>query len=438
MNKGQQPNNPEPQRRDYSHLPEIPEDHTLPEEQCQCKTCGLPFAPVAGTEDSTILEIEVQPHRRTIRRHRYRPTCECPEHPGLITAPTAPRVIPNSIFGVSIWVTILLDKYPFYRPTYRLLEDLRTHQLDRVLSSLTDGLKRLLPLFEPLYEAMIDHSRHQTLWHADETRWQVFATTEGKASDRWWLWVFHSQQVVVFVLDPGRAHQVPEEFLGPCEEGIVVSDRYKAYPAIDQVKNGGVVVAFCWAHVRRDFLSFARSYPNQEEWAMGWIGRIGEIYHHNDQRLEALGEGVEQFVVADEQLRDSVAAMARQRDLELSHEDLPSERRKVLQSLCGHWKGLTVLVEHASVPMDNNTAERSIRGPVLGRKNYRGGGSLWSGQLAAMLFSLFQTLCLWKLNPREWLSGYLTACAESGGKPPADPENFLPWNLSEEQFNEGR
>jgi transposase len=34
-----------------------------------------------------------------------------------------------------------------------------------------------------------------------------------------------------------------------------------------------------------------------------------------------------------------------------------------------------------SVPMDNNTAERDARLAVVGRKNFYGSGSLWSGQL---------------------------------------------------------
>ena len=50
-----------------------------------------------------------------------------------------------------------------------------------------------------------------------------------------------------------------------------------------------------------------------------------------------------------------------------------------------------------------------------------------------MLFSLFQTLALWGLNPRVWLTAYLTACAEAGGQAPARLEAWLPWNLSEEQ-----
>ena len=82
--------------------------------------------------------------------------------------------------------------------------------------------------------------------------------------------------------------------------------------------------------------------------------------------------------------------------------------------------------------MDNNTAERSERGPVVGRKNYYGSGSLWSGRLAAMMFPLFQTLCLWGLNPRLWLTAYLEACAQAGGRG-QDVDRFLPWYLSPEQ-----
>ena len=110
---------------------------------------------------------------------------------------------------------------------------------------------------------------------------------------------------------------------------------------------------------------------------------------------------------------------------------LHAARRKVLESLGNHWTGLTVFVEHPQVPMDNNTAERTERGPVVGRKNYYGSGAVWAGRLAAMLFSLLQTLCLWDLNPRSWLTAYLTACAAAGGEVPEDVERFLPWNLSD-------
>ena len=430
--RGQQHGQPGPRRRDHSHLPVVLEDRVIAGDLCCCRNCGRPFAPVSGTEDSTILEIEVQAHRRLVRRHRYRPTCDCGVHPGVLTAPPAPRVIPKSMVGVSIWVTVLLDKYLFYRPTYRLLADLRTHGLDLSLGTLTDGLQRLVPLLEPIYEAMAARSREQPLWHADETRWQVFATLEGKVGYRWYLWAFHAAEVVVFVLAAGRAHEVPEEYLGPDAAGIMVVDRYKAYQAISQVKSGAIVLAFCWAHVRRDFLAVARSWPEQQDWALGWVERIGEIYRLNDVRRAVL-EDAAAFAEADAPLRQAVVALGEQGAAELTQPELHPARRKVLESLGVHWTGLTVFVEHAEVPMDNNTAERSQRGPVVGRKNYYGSGAVWAGRLAAMLFSLLQTLCLWELNPRSWLTAYLTACAEAGGKVPENVERFLPWNLSEQE-----
>ena len=430
--RGQQPGKPGPKRRDYSHLPAVEQVLELPPEQQRCSGCGQSLAPFPGTDDTTVLEIEVRAHRRIYRRRRYRPTCSCGSHPGIVTAAVPGKVIPKSLLGVSVWVTVLLDKFLFYRPTYRLLEDLRTQGLDLSQGTLTDGLQRLLPLFEPLYDHLVEHSQEQMLWHADETRWLVFATCEGKVGYRWYLWVFHAADVVVFVLSPGRSHEVPEEHFGPVEEGILVVDRYAAYPAMAQVKGGKILLAFCWAHVRRDFLTVARSWPDQETWALGWVDRIGALYACNDRRLDAPGPSP-QFAACDQEVRREVAAMAQQRDEELAQPALHPARRKVLESLRQYWSGLTVFVDHPEVPMDNNTAERSERGPVLGRKNYYGSGSVWSGRLAAMLFSLLQTLALWGLNPRTWLTASLTACAEAGGHAPLKPEAWLPWNLTEDQ-----
>ena len=88
--------------------------------------------------------------------------------------------------------------------------------------------------------------------------------------------------------------------------------------------------------------------------------------------------------------------------------------------------------------MDNNESERRLRNPVVGRKNYYGSGSLWSGRLAAVLFTLFQTLLKNDLDPRRWLTAYLEVCARHGGKAPKDAIAFLPWNLSDEQRTQFR
>jgi transposase len=433
--RGQRPGKPGPGRRDHSRLPATEEVIDLPDGQRHCSGCGLPFAPFAGTEDGEILEVEVQAYRRVYRRRRYRPACGCGRRPGVVTAAPPPKLIPKSILGVSIWVEVLLDKYLFYRPTYRLLADWKTHGLDLSLGTLTDGLQRLKPLFEPVYRALVERNQEQVHWHADETRWLVFATVEGKVGHRWTLWVFHSEQAVVFVLDQGRAHDVPEEHLGPVEEGILSVDRYSAYKAMKQVKDGKILLAFCWAHVRRDFLGVARSWPKEEGWALGWVERIGLLYQANDARLEARREPLA-FAEKDGHLRRAVGEMARQAETELADPRIHPAREKVLVSLQEHWDGLSVFVEHPEVPMDNNTAERVQRGPVVLRKNSYGSGAVWAGELAAMLFSVFQTLCLWNINPRAWLSAYLQECAEAGGRAPAGLDAFLPWQMPLERRQE--
>ena len=163
--------------------------------------------------------------------------------------------------------------------------------------------------------------------------------------------------------------------------------------------------------------------------------RIGALYQLNDQRVEVL-EKPKEFAAADRRVREQVTNMEQQAKAELAEPQLHPAKKAILESMGNHWTGLTVFVEHPEVPMDNNTAERAERGPVVGRKNYYGSGSLWSGQLAAMLFSLFQTLALWNINPRIWLTEYLRACAAAGGQAPKDVGAFMPWNLSHQKRKE--
>jgi transposase len=41
---------------------------------------------------------------------------------------------------------------------------------------------------------------------------------------------------------------------------------------------------------------------------------------------------------------------------------------------------------------------------------------------------------LWGLNPRLWLSAYLRACAQAGGRAPEDWARFVPWQMDDEQL----
>lgn len=212
---------------------------------------------------------------------------------------------------------------------------------------------------------------------------------------------------------------------------VLMVDRLSSYKATAQVKDGLVVLAFCSAHVRRDFIAVAKSFPELKPWALVWLRLIRQAYRVNGQRREQLD--APGFAAADAALRPLINAMKAQAAEELSRPGLRQPCRKVLVSLQEHWTGLTRFVDDARIPMDNNASERSLRGPALGRKNYYGSSAEWSGQLAACLFTVLATLQRWSINPRTWLRWYLEACASAGGKAPTSVAAYLPWNLSATQ-----
>jgi transposase len=434
--RGQQPENPGPKRRAYSHLPVREKVLELPAEQCRCPDCGQPFVPHGYTEDGEEIEIEVGAYRRVIRRRRYRRTCTC-DGPATIMAAPAPKLIPKGRYGISVWVEILLDKYFGYRPTERLLSSWRLWDLDLAPGTVTDGLRRLEVLLRPIYQALQERNRQGDLHQADETRWPVFVLLEGKQGYGWWLWVFLGPDTVVFLLNASRGHEVPEDHYRAESRGVLVVDRYSAYKAMSWVKRGLIVLAFCWAHVRRDFIRVGKGWPPLKTWALEWLRRIRELYRLNRRRLAAKRDSAE-FRQADGCLRQAVAQMKTQMETELARADLATPCRKVLISLREHWEGLTRFVDDPRVPMDNNGTERRGRGPAIARKNFYGSGSKWSGELAAAAFSIFATLSMCQLNPRKWLTWYFERCAAAGGQVPADIQPFLPWNLSDEKKKELR
>lgn len=413
--------------------PHLPARHEFVEiEKPQCPRCGLGLGPFPGTEDSEVLEIEVKAYRRVIHRRRYVPTCQCGCLAGITTAPPPARLINRGKFGISVWTNVLLDKFLYGRPSQRLLQDLGDHGLHMSAGTLAGGLQALAPLFKPLDQALLGKLRSEPHWHADETRWAVFIEVAGKVGHRWYLWVFHSRSVVHYVLDSTRAAQVIEVELAGVDQGIISCDRYSGYKRFARL-NPGVVLAYCWAHQRRDFLDLANSYPDETPWALTWVDSIGELYHLNELRL-AFQIGSAGRDAAQDSLQQAVNNMAIACASALADPELFPPCDKVLQSMSVHWSGLTVFVDCPWVPMDNNTAERDMRGPVVGRKNFYGSGCECSAELAARMYSLMATLKLWRINARTWLDSYLQACADNANQAPSELKPFLPWEMDAKQL----
>ncbi len=428
--RGQQPNRPAPKPRDQSHLPIQDEEYDLDDSELFCACCGLPLTEMPDTEDSTLIEtLEVRGYRRRIRRKKYKRSCRCPGTKGIVTAPGPPKLIPHSRYGASVWIHVLIRKYRLQIPVERILKNLAIHGLSIPAGSITGGLKLLAPLFDPIYAALEERSKQASWWQADETRWSVFETSKSKSTFNWYLWVFASQQSVVYVMDPTRSTDVIESHLGTMVEGILLVDRYSAYKAYVK-RNDGVILAFCWAHARRDFRDAGLKYKRINQWAEAWVERINEVFHLNALRTQ-YQPGTLEYTRADAAVREAIRQMREVLDTEMKQHKLHHAQRSVLKSLSEHWQGLTVFVEHQQIPMDNNGSERILRNPVIGRKNYYGSVTQWSARFTAVMFSIFETLALWQINELEWLSNYLRACALCNGNEPADISAHLPWNISD-------
>ena len=428
--RGQQRGRPAAGPRDQSHLPVEEEVYDLPDSDLFCATCGLPLVEMPDTEDSTLIEtLEVRGYRRRIRRKKYKRGCRCPGTKGIITAAGPAKLIPHSRYGASVWIHILIRKYRLQIRVERILKNLALHGLSIPKGSIGDGLKRLAPLFEPIYEALAERSRQSEWWQADETRWSVFETTKTKSSFRWYLWVFASAESVVYVIDPTRSTDVIESHLGTLVEGILLVDRYSAYKSYAR-KHEGIILAFCWSHARRDFRDAGLKYAKIREWAEAWVEGINELFHLNALRLQ-YPEGSADFRRADIPLKEAAVGMKKRLDEQRRLPRLHQGQRDVLTSLAHHWEGLTVFLEHPHIAMDNNGSERILRNPVVGRKNYYGSVTQWSARFTAAMFSIFETLALWGINELEWLSDYLRACALAGGNAPEEVSEHLPWNITE-------
>jgi transposase len=452
--RGQQPGAAGHGRKMRKDLPVVEAEVLPPLEQIICTHCNKPWEPIGEPEVSEEIGWEVRLFRKRTKRPKFRRPqgCACQDgKPDIVCAPAPASLIPKGLLGISFIVQALLLKFLHGMPAHRLLRMIEGEGMKLSAGTLCGVFQKIAPLFLPLYEGILACSRQQDLALMDESRWEVFVETEGKKSHRWWLWVVVTGMTRLYILSPSRSSAVPKEYFGYDEENKthtwhkqLMADRYPGYAFLKAMLD----LAYCWAHVRRDFLEQRRE-EKDRAWADLWVSRIGEIYSLNKARL-ALGcvqnptralpapfveldaerMKTPEYQEADGRLREAVEKMAATRREELEAQDLRIPRRKVLQSLEAHWHGLTLFVDHPQIPMDNNGAERAVRPAAIARKNFYGSGAKWSGELMAMLMSLFQTLLLHQVDPRKYLTAYLQACADNGSRAPENIEPWLPWNFS--------
>ena len=190
-----------------------------------------------------------------------------------------------------------------------------------------------------------------------------------------------------------------------------------------------------WSHQRRDYIHCAAGEERLTQWGERWIGRIAKLYRLNDARLAHYDPVLERqnaaFNRAQAVLEKALDSLFARAERELATLPAQAPEGKALRSLLNHREGLSVFLERPWVPMDNNFAERELRGPVIGRRLSFGSVSEAGAGFTAMMYSVLGTLSLNGIDPLRWLDAWLTACAGNGGAP-GDLSAWLPWSMSAE------
>lgn len=414
------------------HLPTEEHRYTLPPEACFCSSCGLPFEEMNTEEIS--FEVTVDIIYRLIKhiRKKYRKTCSCTQP--IVTAPGPLKLFEKGLYSMDFWIKALVDKYLYGLPLERQLNQMNAEGLDVASGALADGLLRLAPMLKPLYELMTKKIAFEKLVHGDETRWYNWACRyEPDRMDenaRGWMWGLFSSRYHVFIIDPSRGAKVIKDKIGQGDAKTILPtiacDRYSSYKALH------TLLAFCWAHVRRDYINLKTKYPNDKElcaWSDRWIGLIRDLYAVNHLRIRHRHDPA-LFGAYQKQLEGVLDQMQ-----DLMNQSYTKEPQiKQIKSMREHWSGLTLFVKDPDIPLDNNLAERALRTPVVGRKNFYGNHSDRATEATAIFYSVLSTLKHHRVHPHKFLKRYLTACIQIRGSPMPEEllERFLPHHYADQ------
>jgi transposase len=381
--------------------------HTVAEEEKTCTFCGGHLEEWEGqaeeSEEITVVGIEYKVLKH--RRQKYRCSCETQ----VVTAPGPVKLIPGGRYSIDFAVHVAENKYLDHLPLERQVRAMARAGLDTDSQTLWDQIDALARHLEPSYRALCTEVRKAGVVYADETRWQL-ATRQGTA--RWWTWCLASDETATYTIVSSRsakaARQVLEGF-----EGVVMTDGYGAYQSLEKSSRAGpgnpIVLAHCWAHVRRKYLEAENMSPDLSKKALDLIGKLYAVERRVPKITRTMSPAErEERLALRRKLRheQSRPVIFELRDWALEHRGsvLPrSAIGKAIGYMLNLWEGLTVFLDDPRVPLDNNAAERALRGVVVGRKNHYGSRSKRGTEVAAIFYTLLESAKLAGVNPREYL-----------------------------------
>ena len=356
------------------------------EELPECPACNQEMSiwPGQFEESEEITVVETSFKISLQRRAKYR--CSC--HGAVVTAPGPEKLIPGGRYSVDFAVHTAIEKFCDHLPLARQCRRMQRLGLVVTTQTLWDQQAALSQHFEPTWRKLWDLALSKDILHVDETGWKMMGS---KTKPNWTLFGLTTPELAVYHLASSKSAKAAREILSGFE-GTLVVDGYKVYPIVADLEKT-IRIAHCWAHADRKFKD-AKDPPAQVAQMRSLIAKLYEI----EREVEGSFPGDAAAQKKRKALRNDESAQVVQKIREAAFSFGGLRRSafgKALRYLLNHWDGLTLFLEDPRIALDNNAAERVLRGPVVGRKNFYGNRSKRGAKTAAILYSLIETA---KLN----------------------------------------
>lgn len=388
------------------HLPRS--EHVLPAGEA-CNDCGGKLKTVG--EDVTE-ELEFVPGRFVVNRYvRPRMACTCCDRFHQAALPSRP--IERGRPGPGLLAHVLVSKYADHLPLYRQSQIYARQGVALERSTLADWVGKSAALLEPLAEAIGRHVCAGAAIHADDTPVNVLAPGNGKTkTGRVWIYARderpHGSDVppaAFYRFSMDRKGIRPAEHLKDYT-GFMHADGYAGFEEL--YRSGGITEVACLAHIRRKFFDIAKATGSVV--ATEAVTRIATLY-----AVEA--EGSSQPPDRRAELRRAKARPVFDDLIKWLQSELPkisgkSDLAKAIRYALTRLPRLEVYLSNGNIEIDNNTAERAIRGLAVGRKNWLFAGSEGGGRNAAIAYTLIETAKLNGVDPQAWLTDVLSRIAD--------------------------
>ncbi|HTI98977.1 MAG TPA: IS66 family transposase [Dongiaceae bacterium] len=343
--------------------------------------------------------------RRTIRK-KYVHRTEVDAVP--VIAPLPERLLDRSLPAPGLLAHILVSKYCDHLPLYRQEQIYaQRHQVPLPRQTLARWVELAADWLQPIYEQIRTGVLAGGYVQVDETPVAYLAPGNGKTKQGY-LWTgSRPGGDVFFHWATSRAAACLEAVVPATFTGTLQCDGYAAYRTFATGHPQPLVLAGCWAHVRRKFYEARESTPRLAGWVLGQIQHLYRIEAR--LREQRTGPAWRAAVRASES-RPIVQRIKRALlKLKASGRHLPqSPLGTAIDYTLGLWPTLEVYLTDGRVEIDNNLVENAIRPTALGKKNWLFIGEADAGQRSAIIYTLIESCRRRGLDPFAYLRDVLT------------------------------